>query len=364
MRSDDVVEFNRWRPPRWVRAAAGVAAVAVLAWVAVALIRTLRSRPPGSPGPHPTWVINAPGGVDALAVGGPLLYVAAGNHPAATLSAFSRATGHLIRRIGVPSAPVALRVGPGGSVWLSFQPDQNGGGTGLWLLSPDLGQRSSLNLRTAARIDLSAVLPVGSSTALVAANGPMELRMPAPGHPGQAVVHQVPGLPVDHGYIAGQFTQPGERIAVLQPTNAGNDRIVVAGQRHKNFSPRPGVSINSLAGGGNGWWITTGPLSSAPVSTAVIRLNDRLQVVTPRSISNNPALAFPERVWATGNTVVVSTDVGSKPLACFSFHNGRAGPVTGIAARLPPENLVMTGDTVYAADTDGLIRYHLPAICR
>jgi hypothetical protein len=81
-------------------------------------------------------------------------------------------------------------------------------------------------------------------------------------------------------------------------------------------------------------------------------------------LSKNPALAFTEQAWATGNTVVVSTDVGSRPLACFRFQNGQPGPVTGIPARLPPGNVAVTGDTVYAADASGVIVYRLPVACR
>jgi hypothetical protein len=69
-------------------------------------------------------------------------------------------------------------------------------------------------------------------------------------------------------------------------------------------------------------------------------------------------------VWATGNTVVVSTSVASKPLVCFRFQNGQAGPVTGIPARLPPGELAVAGDTVYAADAGEVVRYRLPAPCR
>ena len=314
--------------------------------------------------PHPAWAINALDGVDALAVGGSMLYVATEDYPADALSAFSRATGQLVRRVGVPAAPGVLRVGPGGLVWLTFYPGQNGGVGGLWLLSPDLGQRSALSLR-AGSVGPFDVYPVGPSAALVAANGLMDVHMPVPGHFGQWAVHRVSALPTDHGYDgAVEFARLAGRIAVLQNNNTGHYRIVLAGLGRPAFESGSGVSINSMASDGTSLWITTGPLGAAPMSTAVIRLNDRLQVVTPRSISNNPALAFPEMVWATGNTIVVSTSVASKPLVCFRFQNGQAGPVTGIPARLPPGELAVAGDTVYAADAGAVVRYRLPAPCR
>ncbi|HEY5987307.1 MAG TPA: hypothetical protein VIV12_13175 [Streptosporangiaceae bacterium] len=338
--------------------------VAGLVIGALALNRAALSQPPNSPRPHPAWAINTSGGVDAMAVGTSMLYVATGDLPDATLSAYSRTTGQLIHRIRVPARPVALRVGPGGSVWLTFYPDQNGGGTGLWLLSPDLGQRSSLNPRAARSIGLSDLLPVGTADALVAAEGLADLHMPVPGHHGHATFHQVSAMPADHGYGGAViFARLAGRVAVLQENKIQDYRIVVAGPHGPVFDPGPGVNINSMAGGGNGLWITTGSQPTGPSTGAVIRLNDRLQTVTPHSISKNPAFAFPAQIWTTGDTVVATTDSSSQPLVCFRFHNG-AGPVTDIPARLPPGDVAVTGDTVYAADASGVIVYRLPAACR
>jgi hypothetical protein len=353
------------------RAAALLASVVVVAVVcaglvigALALNRTVRSKPPSSPRPHPAWTINTSGGVDALAVGGSMLYIAIGDFPDATLGAYNRTTGQLIHQIRVPARPVALRVGPGGSVWLTFYPDQNGGGTGLWLLSPDLGQRSSLNPRAARSIGLSDLLPVGPADALVAANGLADLHMPAPGRPGQATFHRVSALPADHGYGGAVIlARLAGRVAALQEDSIQDLRIVLAGAHGPVFDPGAGVNIKAMAGGGNGLWITTGPQPAGPSTGAVIRLDDRLQVVTPRSISNNPALAFPAQIWTTADTVLVTTDNSSQPLLCFRFHNG-AGPVTDIPARLPPGDVAVTGDTIYATDASGVIIYRLPAACR
>jgi hypothetical protein len=343
--------------------AAGVIAGLVIG--ALALNRAARSQPPNSPGPRPGWAITTSSGVDALAVGKSTLYVAAGDFPHATLSAVNRTTGRLIHRIRVPAMPRALRVGPGGSVWLTFYPDQNGGGTGLWLLSPDLGQRSSLSPRAAGSIGLSDLLPVGPADALAAASGLADLHMPVPGQHGHATFHQVSALPADHGYGGAViFARLAGHVAALQENKTQGERIVLAARPGQVFNPGATVNIGSMTGGGNGLWITTGPRAYSPTIGAVIRLNDRLQVVTPRSISKNPALAFTEQAWATGNTVVVSTDVGSRPLACFRFQNGQPGPVTGIPARLPPGNVAVTGDTVYAADASGVIVYRLPVACR
>lgn len=346
-----------------VVAVAGVLAGLVIG--ALALNRAARSQPPNSPRPRPAWAINTSGGVDGLAAGRSMLYVATGDFPDATLSAYSRTTGQLVHRIGVPARPVALRVGPGGSVWLTFYPDQNGGGTGLWLLTPDLGRRSTLSPRAARSIGLSDLLPVGTADALLSANGLADLRMPVPGQHGHATIRQVSAMSADHGYGGAViFARLAGRVAALQENKNQDYRIVVAGQHGPVFDPGSGVSINSMAGGGNGLWIITGPQPTGLSTGAVIRLNDRLHVVTPRSIRRNPALAFPAQVWTTGNAVVVSTDVGSRPLVCFRFQNGQAGPVTDIPARLPPGDVAVTGDIVYAADGSGVIVYRLPAACR
>ena len=352
---------------RAILASVVVVAVACAGLVigAQALNRAVRSEPPSSSISHPGWAASKLGGVDALAAGGSSLYVAAGGYPGATLSAFDGVTGKLIHRVGVPGQPVALRVGPGGSVWLTFGPDATGGSTGLWLLSPDLRQRSSLGLHAAENMNLGDLLPTGTADAVVAARGFADLHMPVPGQHGGATVHQISAFPADHGFrspvVTQVITRLAGRVAALQESNNGRSRIVIAGQHGPVFEPGSGVSINSMASGGNGLWVTTGPQASGP--QAVIRLNDLLQVVTPHSIGSNPALAFPEQVWASGSTVVVSTDVGSRPLACFRFQSGQAGPVTGIAARLPPEHVAMSGDTVYAADAWGVIAYRLPAAC-
>ena len=344
-----------------VVAAAGVCAGLVIG--ALALSRATRPKP-SSPGSYRAWAINTPGGVDAFAVGGSMLYVATGDVPDATLSAFDRADGQLIRRIRVPALPRALRVGPGGSVWLTFYPDQNGGGTGLWLLSPDLGQRSSLDPRAAGSIGLSDVLPAGVADALVAGTGLADLHMPVPGHHGQATLRRVTAIRADHGYGgAVEFARLAGRVAVLQEDTRQDLRIVFAGPHGPIFDPGAGVNVNSMTSDGTGLWITTGYQPTGPSTGAVVRLNDRLQVVTPSSISTNPALAFPEQAWITGDTVLVTTDNSSQPLVCFRFHNGQAGPVTGIPARLPPGDLAVTGTTVYATDAQGVIVYRLPAAC-
>jgi hypothetical protein len=307
--------------------------------------------------------ITLPGALDALAVGGSALYIATGDFPGADLSAYNRATGRLIRRIAVPSTPRALAVGPGGVVWFTFYPDQSVGREGAWLLSPNLSRRSSLGSQLASRLGLDEVLPVGPADALLPDGGLADLHMPPPGRPGHATLRQVGAIPADGccGGTAGIARLAG-RTALLQSDPARNYRIVFAGAGGPVFRPGPGVTINSMVSGGNGLWITTGASPTGPSTGGVVRLNDRLQVVTPRSIRSSTALAFPAGIWTTGDTVWVTTQSTSRSLFCFRFGHG-AGPVINVPARLPPSDLAITGGTVYAADAFGVTSYRVPAAC-
>jgi hypothetical protein len=313
--------------------------------------------------PRGPLAITAWGGVDAVAVGGPVLYVASGGSPEAALSAYNRASGKLIRRLRVPATPRALAAGPGGSVWLTFSPDQNAGREGAWLLSPDLSRRSSLGSRMAGRLGLDELLPVGPADALLPDGGLADLHMPPPGRAGRATLRRVAAIPADGccGGTAGLARLAG-RTALLQADPAQDYRVVLAGAGGPVFRPGPGVTINSMATGGNGLWITTSPPPTSASTGGVIRLNDQLHAVTPRSIRRSAALAFPAGVWATGDTVWVITQSSSRSLFCFRFRDG-AGPVINVPARLPPSELAVTGDTVYAADAFGVTSYRAPPAC-
>ena len=307
--------------------------------------------------------ITTPGGADALAVGGPMLYVATGDYPGAALSAYNRANGQLMRRIQVPSTPQELAVGPGGSVWLTFYGDQTSGRDGVWLLSPDLSQRSSLSSRLTSRLALDGIMPVGATDALVPSSGLADLHMPPPGRPGRATLRRVTAIPPD-GRAGGTvgYARLAGRVALLQTDAMRNYRVVFAGMGGPVFRPGAGVTINSMAAGDNGLWITTSTPATSASTGGVVRLNEQLDVVTPSSLRSSTTLAFPEGVWATGDTVWVTTQSNSHSLFCFRFRNG-AGPVVNVPARLPPGDLAVTGDTVYAADAFGVTSYHVPAAC-
>jgi hypothetical protein len=345
------------------RIRAALAGVLIIAGVSAGLVVgahavTTAPHPKHAIAIGPGWSAHGLGSVDAVAVGRSDLYVATGDFPHATLSAFGLATGRLVHRVDVPGVPVVLKVGPGGLVWLAFGVDQAGGESGLWLLSADLRERSDIGSRMAARLDLSDVLPLGPVDVLVADRGLTDVHMPFPGHRAHPTTHSVAALPT----TGALFLAPlAGRFAAVQINNDDRYQVVIGGLRGPSFRPGPGVAINSVASEDGGLWITTAPFVSP--GSKVIRLNDRLKPATPRSVSHSNALEFAEQVWAAGDSVVVSTDVAARPLVCFRYSGG-AGPITAIPARLPPIDAAMAGDTVYAADAFGVIAYRLPDACR
>jgi hypothetical protein len=339
-------------------AVAGVCAGLALGAIAV----THASRSPG-PAVGPGWTAHGLGRVDAIAVSRSELYVAAGDYPDATLSAFSLATGKLINRVSVPGLPVSLHAGPGGSVWLTFGVDQAGGRSGLWLLRADLSARSVLGTRTASGMDLWDVLPVGSVDAVAADHGLVDVHMPVPGRGGSPSVRPIAPLPTRPGFgrlvVVQSIVRLGRRFAVLE-SNSARYWMAIAGRPGAVWGWRT-YGIDSVASSRHGLWMVFGTRGSPTGS--VWYLNDQLRPMTPDSVIHSHALAYAEQVWTGGSTVVVSTDVAARPMACFSDRNG-IGPIREIPARLPPLDVAVNGDAVYAADALGVIVYHMPAACR
>ncbi|HYK33994.1 MAG TPA: hypothetical protein VEV63_18625 [Streptosporangiaceae bacterium] len=370
---------RRVRTGRIRTALACVAAIAVasagLVAGALAVDRAARSLPETTPSSRPAWTRYTLNSVELVAVGGPrasLLYVAAGDYPSATLSVFSRASGRLISRISVPGKPVVLRAGPGGSVWLGFGPDVTGASTGLWLLNSGLTEHSSLRTSDAEAIDLFDVLPIGPADAVVAGRSLMDLHMP--GFGGTGSLRDLAALPTDHGFarhvIAMAISRLGSRYAALQVNNYLRYRMVIAGGSGAVFNPGNEVAINSVASAGEGLWLATGPNEQAiginvnRPGPAVIHLNAQLKDTTPASVRRYRDFRLSvELVWAFGHTVVVSTDIAARPLDCFSYHDGVAGPIVRIPARLPPQDVALSREMVYAADAFGVIGYRLPPQC-
>ncbi|MGD0378239.1 MAG: hypothetical protein ABSB01_27170 [Streptosporangiaceae bacterium] len=244
------------------------------------------------------------GGLDAFAVGGAVIYVATGDHPGAELAAYDRTTGHLVGRISVPAVASAVRIGPGGRVWLAFYPDQSGGGTGIWLLSPDLSRRSVLNLGVARYHGAAPfdVLPTGPDSALLATDqGLATVRLPPPGSGGQAALRwaapsAIPsmprfGLPTRLDMVAGK--------TLVQQVHAGpaNSTLSFAGHAR----PVSHLLIGSVVSQGDGLWgITGGPTGM------LIRLNSRLRPITPRSVIRNPLLADPVQILTHGTRLLAT----------------------------------------------------------
>ena len=312
---------------------------------------------------------------DIMAASGRWIYVAAGGgYPGEILRAYDRATGQLVRSIGIPAFPNTLQVGPGGLVWLAFYPDSNGGGTGVWLLSPDLKLRSRLNL-AARRYHGAAphdVLPTGEHTAIVDTDyGLARLRLPPPGQPGSADLHWLPrvpgggriqGVPVELAGFAG-------RVAVKFGNDTGQELISLAGSPAREFFPGSTHSFGPLAGSSEGLWTTLFG-DGGRRSLGLIRLDKRLRLSTPRSISGNPVFKHADRVITLGSAewVILSRPVGS--LACFTDRGGRIGPVATLHLRPNParntgvNSIAAVGNSLYVLGQIGVASYPIPAACR
>jgi hypothetical protein len=301
------------------------------------------------------------GGGDAIAVGSRMIYVATGDHPGAALNAYSMATGRLVRRVGIPAMPSALRIGPDGSVWVAFYPDQNGGGTGVWRLSPNLAMRSGINLGTRQYLGAAPfdVLVRSADTAVLGTDhGLAVLRLPAPGQSGRAALRWRRVSPaVRQGFPTELFPLAG-RVAVVWVTDTGRHAISFAGRPRPVYRAR----ASSIAAEANGLWLTTGELNATSTG-ALIRLDAGLHLVTPPAITGNMALALPERVWAEGTTLWVLRP-GPRSLACFSYRGGHVGVVGVVRTRLPVADLAASADTVYVLNSIGVAGYAIPAACR
>jgi len=343
-----------------VAAVVGICAAGAATIVGVSHVTA--SRQPSSPGPARSWAIDASGGVDAVAAGPKTLYVATGDYPNARLSAYNLATGTLIRSIRVPAATSELQVGPGGSVWVAFYPDQNGGGTGVWLLTPDLRQRSSAGTSVVERIGLVDLVPIGRSWAAVVSRSLSVLTLPSPGEPGSVKLQAMMSIPSDGNSYVQAMAMMNSGFAVLELTGRGEYRVVMAGsQPAVHYQAVTGMEVKSMTSDGTSLWIAEAPELNGPYNGAVVRLNERLQVVTPPAVARSRLLRFPEQIWNSADTVVVSTD-GPDPLVCFQTSG--AGPVTRIPLQQMPADLTVSGRNIYAVYPDRVHVYPVPAACQ
>ncbi len=361
---------RRRRQRRYRLLAATAAVVAVLAAATAATYAVVGGRQPASQHGKPRSVVRIQlpltWQVRNLAVSGRYLYVLAGSSgpPPYTLRAYDSATGRLIRQIAIPAEPSALAVGPGGLVWVAFYPNEFGGPTAIWLLSPDLAARSA-----GPKIVTSIILPTSRLTALIPDQyGLVAVRLPVPGRPGKAGARPEPGTSL--GPSAN--TAPGVGAAMLrgrvvvQVTNGyGNhSHLVVAGDPSVTFGGGPQTQAGSLTSEAGWLWLTTGG-SSGPL----VRLDGQLRPATPEPIRRSRVLAQAEHVWSHGHTVWVATAAAGHALVCFAAGN-RVGPVATVLANGQVTALAATSGVVYlslappgeAAAT--VTSYPVPAACR
>ena len=318
-------------------------------------------------GPRLTITLPPGEGVQALAVGGPDLYLATdyGGNPPYALSAYNRTTGRLIRHVGVPAMPAALHVGPGGSVWLTFYPDQGGGPSGTWLLNADLSRRSS------AALGSTDILPTSPDTAMLASQYALTiLKMPPPGTPGHATAHADPATDINGHLAVNTLTPIAGHVAAQVTDGYGfHSHLVIAGQPHLTFGGSSRQQVGYVTAEDNGLWVTTATRSKPNVGP-LVRLSATLRLITPSAIRVNPVLGQAEQVWSHGSTVWVATAAAGHPLVCFTYRGGM-GSISTIPLRGQPAALTATGDTVYVtlatgvADiTSDVFAYSIPGDCR
>ena len=341
-------------------------------YAAVALGPGQHRPPAGVTGRHggPRTLVRIPAGagVQALAVAGRDLYVTtdyAGDPPYA-LSAYDRVTGGLTGRVRIPSMPAALRTGPGGSVWLSFYPDQNGGPSGTWLLNADLSRHSSYRL---GAFDL---LPTGPDTALLSTTQYhlTELRMPPPGTAGHAAARADPSGAVNGRFAVVGLTAIDGHVAARVINGAGlHSHLVIAGKPQVTYGGGNSSVVGYVIAEDRGIWATTSS-STGQNNGPLVRLGPSLRVSTPHAVRASPILRQSEQVWSHGSTVWVASAAAGHPLVCFSYRD-RMGALSTVRVHGQPAALAAAGDTVYVSFMTGVtdatsdIRaYAVPAACR
>ncbi len=357
-------------------AAAACAAVLVIAGTAYAGASHHHDTGALSTGDSPRTVATVDYPVTQLAVSGQYLYLLAGQN--SLLTAYDAATGKLIRQVHLPSDASALAIGPGGLVWLAFSPDQGGGPTGIWLLSPDLRLHSAY-----AALRANTILPTGRTSAWIADQyGLVGLRMPTPGQSGPAAARRQPGtsLGAPSGTKPGWWSgEIGGRIAVFVTSGSSNDgsgnggHLVLAGSPGLRFGGSWQTQISAVTSTGDSLWVTTYAQRNGEASLTgpLVRLNTRLADSTPASLRSSPVLARSEGVWSAGDTIWVATGVRGHSLVCFTA--GRTiGPVMTLPVSGEVVALTATAGTVYvnALQPPGsyapspITAYRVPAACK
>jgi hypothetical protein len=350
---------------------AAAAAVVLLLAAGLSYVAAARQHSPAATRRSHTTRFRMPYGyqVTSAAVGGPYLYVLFGQED--VLAAYDRASGKLVRRVTLPDTPSIAAVGPGGLVWVAFYPSQDGGASGVWLLSPDLRKHSALNGGA-----VSSITPISRTVAWVPGQyGLSRLSMPAPGSTGLATDVLEPGTSLGPPLS----TAPGLAITmgsqvVVQVTNGYglHGHLVVAGKPSLTYGGGARTTIWGVTRIGGSLWAISGS-DANNFGGALIRLDSALRPATPAAIRRNPVLAQVAAVWSQGDTVWIALGPqsweGGHSVACFRA-GARIGPITRLPITGQVAALAATGGTVYVSAAPpgqyatGITAYRVPAACR
>ncbi|MDQ1723454.1 MAG: hypothetical protein QOG52_482 [Frankiaceae bacterium] len=304
-------------------------------------------------------------GLGPVAVSGSTVYAALSTANGNQLNAYDRATAQLRSSVGLPARQAALAVGADGSVWLSFFPDQKGGPSGIWRLSPDLQKRSTLRLDTPERPWAAfAVLPTtGDEAVLATDHGLATVSLPAPGRAGLSTGKLRLDSAVPQGATPTDLAAFGHDVAVFEHPEIStlNPRIGIDGKPGLVYDVGPAGHINSMAASWVGLWVITN--STADQRGTLLRLDDQLRVTAPGPIVDDPALGEPQTVMASQRTIWLTTSGGHDRFVCFAFDNDKVAKGT-IPADPAGKLLAVTPDEVFVAETSGISGYPVPAVCR
>jgi hypothetical protein len=311
--------------------------------------------------------------VDAMAADANTLYVASGDVPDASLSAYNSVTGRRIGTAHLPSRPNAVAIGPNGDVWVVFYPSNLGGPSGVSEFSADLARDATMNTNDSylgtANFD---VLPTGPNTALMATDrGLVRVRLPRHSHDA-AVEANRRNARVDESFATrfGVSTRlaalPDGNVAVLIANDGGGARVVLL----HGAGRFEGRSV-TMAASPDGLWLTSG--------SRRVRLTLLNSALVPQSasvaISGDAERSGAVSVWTSGQTVWAETAGPRVELYCFKFIPGEVGhavrmplPAGDSAGLSSPEGagdltVVPIQHAVYVAGPLGIESYAVPSPC-
>jgi hypothetical protein len=241
--------------------------------------------------------------------------------------------------------------------------------------SPNLGQRSTL-LTNDHYLDATTfdVMPLGHGRALLATDrGLVTVALSPPGARRTAAASRT------NATVTLRPSQPNETPTQLAALSDGNVAVLLsgAGGQSRVVLPQGTATFDgtqmTVAGSPEGLWVTTG----AGHRSSLRRLSNSLAPLPIGVVVQTVSLpGGVDRVWTSGRTVWVGTDVQRITLACFTFASLSDEPSATVS--LPAADsvevidpvvsgdliVVPTQQAVYVASPYDIRSYPVPTSCR